>query len=319
MDSVIDTVTTFFARGVVTVSILPPLAPTASTPPPTTPTVTEPSDVTEPSPTGAGEAPTSLPEPSDPPEPAATTTATAPAAPDPDVEPASADALAERLVAAEQAIRAPDTTDLSGWAQVQQAGYRTLHRHPDWAPVVREVMPAGLRDAFDANLLAQEELFALTDPREELPDWRIVAPPPADELRDHYDAAAAEFGVEWTHLAAIHLVETRMGRIRGVSSAGAQGPMQFIPETWAAYGEGDVEDPRDAIRAAARYLVAHGAPEDMDGALWAYNHSDRYVRAVQAYASVMRAEPATYAAYHQWRVYYRLASGDVVLEEGWTR
>lgn len=282
-------------------------APSASptSPPPTTSSAASPSRMPEPS---------DAPAPSDGPAPPATA-----AAPDPDAEPATAAALADRLVAAEQAIRDPATADVTPWAQAQQADYRTLHHHPDWVPVVRGAIPTDLRPAFDANLRAQEELFALTDPREELPDWRIVAPPPADVLRGHYEAAAEQFGVEWTHLAAIHLTETRMGRIRGVSSAGAQGPMQFMPATWEAYGEGDVDDPADAIRAAARYLVDHGAPADMDGALWAYNHSDRYVAAIQAYASVMRDDPRTYDAYHQWRVYYRLTTGDVVLEEGWTR
>ena len=64
-------------------------------------------------------------------------------------------------------------------------------------------------------------------------------------------------------LAGIHLVETRMGRLRGTSPAGAKGPMQFIPETWARFGQGDIESNRDAIRAAARHLVAHGAPDRM--------------------------------------------------------
>lgn len=291
----------------------------SSAPPTTSPSgSTEPSPATEPTATSEDVTTSTAPEPSDAPEPSAAPEP-ATSVPDPDVTPASAEGLADRLVLAEQVIRDPDTADVTPWAQAQQADYRTLHRHPDWVPVVREAMPQDLRDAFDANLRAQEELFALTDPREELPDWRIVAPPPIDELRGHYEAAADEFGIDWTYLAAIHLTETRMGRIRGVSSAGAQGPMQFMPATWDAYGEGDVNDPRDAIRAAARYLVDHGAPEDMDSALWAYNHSDRYVAAIQAYASVMRAEPVTTAAYHQWRVYYRLTSGDVVLEEGWTR
>ena len=91
--------------------------------------------------------------------------------------------------------------------------------------------------------------------------------------------------VPWTYLAAINLVETRMGRIRGTSTAGARGPMQFIPATWAAYGAGgDVNDPGDAILGAARLLKANGAPGDMAGALWHYNQSASYVRAVSAYA-----------------------------------
>ena len=84
-------------------------------------------------------------------------------------------------------------------------------------------------------------------------------------------------------LPGIHLVETRMGRIRGASTAGALEPMQFIPSTLAVYGGGDINDLRDAILAAARLLRANGAPRDMADALWHYNPSDDYVRAVTEY------------------------------------
>lgn len=227
--------------------------------------------------------------------------------------------LADELVDAETAIRDPDvpTEELQRPAWVQQQAYRDLVEHPDWRDPVRARVPERLRAAFDANLRATVELRRLTEPREELPDWTIVAPPPADELRSHYEASQAEFGVDWSYLAAIHLVESRMGRIRGDSVAGAQGPMQFLPSTWEAYGEGDIHDYRDAILAAGRYLAAHGAPDDMDRALYAYNHSDRYVAAIQEHARVMRADPLAYRAYYHWRVYYRLTTGDVVLEEGW--
>jgi membrane-bound lytic murein transglycosylase B len=133
----------------------------------------------------------------------------------------------------------------------------------------------------------------------------------------YYKAAEAEFGVHWSYLASINLIETRMGRIRGVSSAGALGPMQFMPATWAAYGEGDVNSDKDAIRAAARYLKASGAPGDMVKAIWHYNHSYKYVRAVMHYADVMRADPNAYRGYHQWQVYYLTSFGDILLPVGY--
>jgi membrane-bound lytic murein transglycosylase B len=116
----------------------------------------------------------------------------------------------------------------------------------------------------------------------------------------------------------VHLVETRMGRIRGTSTAGAQGPMQFLPSTWARWGGGgDINDPHDAILAAGRYLQASGAPGDLHRALYAYNHSEHYVRAVTLYAQQIEADPRAYLAYHAWQVYYITPRGDLWLEEGY--
>ena len=57
-------------------------------------------------------------------------------------------------------------------------------------------------------------------------------------------------GVPWNYLAAIHLIETRFGSIEGTSTAGAQGPMQFLPSTFEAYGDGgDIHSLRDSIMA----------------------------------------------------------------------
>lgn len=237
------------------------------------------------------------------------------------VEPEGPEAVAQALVAAEGAIRSgvADDAELEGWARTQQVGYRHLARNPDWDAAVAAQVGPELAPVVAANAQVFRELWALTDPRPELPDWVIVAPPPRQELLGYYEAAEAEFGVEWEYLAGIHLVETRMGRIRGASSAGARGPMQFIPSTWEAYGEGDIEDPGDSIRAAARYLVAAGAPGDMRKALFAYNHSDHYVAAVETYARLMRENARSYDAYYHWEVYYRLTTGDVVLPVGWTR
>ena len=165
---------------------------------------------------------------------------------------------------------------------------------------------------------AAARLRMLTDPQTTMPRWRIVAPPPPEELLGYYREAQRRTGVPWTYLAAIHLVETRMGRIRGASTAGALGPMQFIPSTWAVYGAGgDINDPRDAILAAARLLRANGAPGDMTEALWHYNPSDHYVQAVTEYARTMQRSASIYRGYWHWRVLYRHTRGTYVLPVGY--
>jgi soluble lytic murein transglycosylase-like protein len=238
----------------------------------------------------------------------------------PALDPAALDGLVDELVALEQAFRSGSTpsADTSRLAQRAQAIYRMLSSRLDLLPRALERVPPALRPSVDANVRAGAELRALTKPKATFPPWRIIEPPPADELRRYYGEAEAAFGIPWQYLASIHLVETRMGRIRGTSSAGAQGPMQFMPATWARYGEGgDINDPRDSILAAGRYLKAAGAPGNMPKALFAYNHSDRYVRAVTLYAEQMRADERLYAAYYHWQVYYITPSGDVMLPVGY--
>jgi hypothetical protein len=92
-------------------------------------------------------------------------------------------------------------------------------------------------------------------------------------------------------LAAINEIETAFGTNLNVSSAGAIGWMQFMPETWDGYGVdangdgfADPYNPEDAIFAAANYLSASGAPVDWYGAIFAYNHADWYVAEVLANA-----------------------------------
>jgi hypothetical protein len=106
-------------------------------------------------------------------------------------------------------------------------------------------------------------------------------------------AAAYDLGPQGPAiLASINLIETAFGTNTNISSAGAMGWMQFMPETWAAYGvdaDGDgVADPynpEDAIFSAARYLSAAGMPENTYDAIWAYNHADWYVADVLANAA----------------------------------
>ncbi|MEO2106918.1 MAG: peptidoglycan DD-metalloendopeptidase family protein [Actinomycetota bacterium] len=126
-----------------------------------------------------------------------------------------------------------------------------------------------------------------------------------------YQVAPAEWcpGLPWPVLAAIGKIETDHGRTTlpgvhsGANFAGAAGPMQIgvqgaAGNTWGGEsvrpvppdlpfgvdgdhdGVANVYDPADAIPAAATYLCAHGAPDDLESAIWAYNHSDAYVRDV---------------------------------------
>jgi membrane-bound lytic murein transglycosylase B len=116
--------------------------------------------------------------------------------------------------------------------------------------------------------------------------------------------------VHWSVLAAINFVESAFGRVRSASEAGARGPMQFLPATWREYGmSGDIDEPRDAILAAANYLRRSGAPQDLDGALFAYNHSSAYVRAIRRFAKRMRADERAFLSYYAWQVFVRTPSG----------
>jgi hypothetical protein len=113
-----------------------------------------------------------------------------------------------------------------------------------------------------------------------------------------YQAAGAAYGIPWQVLAAINEVETDYGRDLNVSTAGAEGWMQFLPSTWGQYGvdvnkDGfeDPYNPADAIFAAARYLEASGGDTDIRAAVLSYNHSRSYVNSVLLRARLLGGTP----------------------------
>ncbi|BBU20936.1 lytic transglycosylase domain-containing protein [Mycobacterium xenopi] len=253
---------------------------------------------------------------------ASTTVAARPSAPE-GVQPrlvSDPGQLADDLVADELALRDPSIGEaaLVAAARRQQAAYRAIGRHPEWDAITRARIPPVLLDDYDRNVDARRQLTAMARVQDTLPAWRIEPPPPADELLGYYHEAESQSGVGWNYLAAINLIETRFGSINGVSTAGAQGPMQFLPSTFAAYAEGgDIHSPRDSIMAAGRFLAANGFADDHDRAIYRYNHANEYVRAVDQYAAVLAADPITFAGYYRWDVYYDTSAGDVLLPIGY--
>jgi hypothetical protein len=114
-----------------------------------------------------------------------------------------------------------------------------------------------------------------------------------------YQAAGIQYGVRWEILAAINEIETDYGRNLSTSSAGAVGWMQFMPATWKTYGvdannDGvkDPYNPADAIFAAARYLKAAGAAQNIHTAIFSYNHAEWYVDSVLMRARLIGGLPS---------------------------
>ncbi|HVE67770.1 MAG TPA: lytic murein transglycosylase, partial [Solirubrobacteraceae bacterium] len=140
--------------------------------------------------------------------------------------------------------------------------------------------------------------FSAPAPMRAVPNVLLDRFPIPPFLLPIYQAAAMEYEVPWQILAAINEIETDYGRNLNVSSAGAQGWMQFMPSSWEAYGvdangdgRKDPYNPADAIFAAARYLKAAGAKDDMRRAIFAYNHADWYVDSVLLRAKLVKALP----------------------------
>lgn len=124
---------------------------------------------------------------------------------------------------------------------------------------------------------------------------------PVANLRGYYAEAQRLYGVDASYLASINFIESSFGRNVGPSSAGAEGPMQFLPSTWANWGQGgNIWDAHDAILAAARYLVHYGAPGDMRNAIFHYNLDFDYVDAVEFFARAIRTDPGWLDRLYYW-------------------
>jgi hypothetical protein len=227
--------------------------------------------------------------------------------------------LAGQLTAAETVLAGGDAPPalMARQALIVQLACLRVAAHPGWAGVVTEKVAPARRAAAAADIAATADLVALTRPRPRLPPWRVVAAENPATLLADYRATQAATGAGWSYLAAINFVETDFGRVAGPSSAGAQGPMQFMPATWAVYGHGSIHRPRNAILAAGRFLAGHGAARSIGSALYAYDPSWRYVDAVLRYARRLRADPQALMGYYRRQVVYRLAGGWVLLPAGY--
>ena len=221
-------------------------------------------------------------------------------------------------------VRALEGTDrrldaaLAGWdislppprpvtllALYEQRIVRMLAERPELAEDVVERYPAAADD-----VAARRELGQLATGTPVPARVRVGPPASAGRLLAWYREAQRRFGVRWQLLAAVNYVESAFGKVRSASGAGAQGPMQFLPSTWSAYGlGGDVHDPRDAILGAANYLAASGARSDERAALYRYNHSTRYVDAVLRYARAIARDRTRFLVFYSRQVYARTADG----------
>jgi transglycosylase-like protein with SLT domain len=240
--------------------------------------------------------------------------------------PMTQEAAAERLYEVERLIRTtdPGAAEWPDLAHEQQMLYRTIGRHPDWIRDTVDAAPPELGFTIERQLAARRAIAGIGGGGDggapvNVPAWEIIEPLPADELRALYEEASAATGIDWTFLAAINLIETGFGRIDGLSTAGAQGPMQFLPTTFDEVSDGDIDDPHDAISAAAAYLVRRGGPENMHRAILGYNNSNAYVAAVTHYANLFREDERTFLAAYSWEIHYSAAIGDLWFPVGYRR
>jgi soluble lytic murein transglycosylase-like protein len=195
-------------------------------------------------------------------------------------------------------------------ALYQQRIYRLLTRDASLATRTLALVPRDLQKVSRDLLTAQRELYRLTPPIR-VHAIKVARARPAPELLSYYREAQRRFKIPWNALAAVNFVETKFGKLRSASPAGAQGPMQFMPATWGRYGlGGNVYDAHDAILGAANYLHASGASQNLRNALHHYNPSSAYVDAVLRYARRLGADRTMFYALYNWQVFVKTQRGD---------
>jgi len=196
------------------------------------------------------------------------------------------------------------------YALYQQRIYRLLAVEDSLAARTFARLPTRLATSSRDFVRAHRGLYRLTPPIRSSA-IKVGKAEPALDLVRYYGQAQRRFRVPWNVLAAVNFVESKFGKLRSSSAAGAQGPMQFMPATWRQYGlGGNVHDAHDAILGAANYLRASGAPRNLRRALYAYNHSSAYVDAVLRYARRIGSERVTFYVLYNWQVFVKTPGGD---------
>jgi membrane-bound lytic murein transglycosylase B len=211
-------------------------------------------------------------------------------------------AVIRHLHADERALRTATGAKFVAIARDRQLVIRTLARNPKEAAAVAKLAP-GERDDFAARRDLNE--LSVGSPAQ-VGGVSIGRAVPAGTILSFYREAQRRFGIRWELLAAINFVESDFGRARTTAKADAQGPMQFEPATWRAYGlGGDVYDEHDAILAAANLLAANGGRTNERAALGHYNLSPLYWDAVLHLARRVAAVPTAFREYYAWKLYVR--------------